>query len=333
MQKSIKWLQEMDDDNDGFPSGYGVIEVTGMDMELIDTAVYYCIALKAYGDICVLLDHHEEVDMVHKLAVKNTKALLETFWQPERGLFADTVTIAETVKERLSSSLYHQWGPEGEPFREYLRSEIASKEQSGKGDVETGWLLNESWIIATPMEMGLAPPEFADIALTNLYTDRFLGPYGGYLSGLSRHSTMTITSNVFAVAQARYGHADRALDILKRMFSTFSVATPGSISEMSPDYGCFAQGWTIYCATTIVKHFFGISPDVPKGKILFSPCMPSAWDNAEIKNVRVGTGSVSVFFQRVDGKDKYKVENKTGLEVLVDVKDDITVEIIELPLE
>jgi hypothetical protein len=167
------------------------------------------------------------------------------------------------------------------------------------------------------MEMGIAPVEYAKIALENLHTDRFLGPYGAYLSGLSRCSTMTISSSVFAAAQARYGYADRALDILSRMFSTFSVATPGCISEMSPDYGCFVQGWTIYCTITIVKHFFGITPDVPNGKITISPCFPSTWESGELRNVRVGDGEISVSFKRVNGSVELKVENTTGLEVVI----------------
>jgi len=314
IQKSIKWLKEMDDDDDGFPSGYGVIEVTGMNMELVDTAVYYCVALNAYGYICSLLGYTELAERAVSMAEKNKEAVLKTFWLPERELFADTVTTVEIVKERLSSTLY-KWGPGSEPYREYLEAEIATKEHNNQSGIETGWLINESWITATPMEMNLATAKQAETALANLHTDRFLGPYGAYLGGLDKR-IMTITSNVYAIAQARYGYSDRALDIIERMFSTFSMATPGSIAEMSPDYGCFVQGWTIYCTPTIVKYFFGIQPDVPAGKIIFSPCMPSAWNKAELKNVQVGNGSISVYFERVNGKDSYRVENKTELEVL-----------------
>jgi len=336
MKKSIKWLEEMDDDDDGLPSGYGVIEVTGLDMELIDTAVYTCIAYEVYGNICSLLNDSDTAGQAFAMSSKTKEAILRKFWLPEKGLFADTVTTAEVIKERLASTLY-KWGPEGEPLIAYLEKEIAARED-GDNDgssftgEESGWLVNESWIIATPMETGLAPAEHARIALANMYTDRFLGQFGGFLSGLIHRSTMTITSNVYAVAQARYGYSDRALDILLRMFSTFSKATPGSISEMSPDYGCFVQGWTVYCATAIVKYFFGITPDVPQGKVFFSPCMPSGWDSAEIRNVRVGTGSLSVFFRRFGGKETYKIENRTGLDIITNDKNNITVEIIDLPI-
>jgi len=326
IQKGIEWLSEMDSDNDGFPSGYGIMEVEGMDMELVDTAVYTAVAYDVFGKINALMKNHEAAKEYRLKAIKVKDAIMQFFWLPEKGLFADTVTTSEAVKKRILSM--YNWGPEGEPYRAYLKSEINEKESNGQCKVESGWLLNASWVIATPMEMGIAPKEYAQIALENLHSERFLGPYGAYLSGLDkRPRAMTISSNVFAAAQARYGYADRALDILTRMFRAFGMATPGSISEMSPDYGCFAQGWTIYCATTIVKYFFGISPDVPNGKIYFSPCMPTAWDTAEIKNVAVGVGSLSVFFKRGSGVDTFKVENKTGLEIIIEDKGPIRVHV------
>jgi len=322
--KSIEWLEEMDGDNDGFPSGYGIMEVDGMDMELIDTAVYTAVAYNVFGKMQALMNNHEAAKQYHMKSEKTKDAIVQMFWLQEKGLFADTVTTTEAVKERLSSTMYNH-GPDSDPYRAYLEAEIQAKSNTTD---ESGWLLNESWVIATPMEVGIAPKEHAQIALANLHSERYLGPYGAYLSGLeTRTRTMTISSNVYAAAQARYGYADRALDILTRMFSTFGMATPGSISEMSPDYGCFAQGWTVYCATTIVKYFFGISPDVPNGVINFSPCLPSAWDVAEIKDVQVGDGSMSVLFKRVDGIDTYKVENKTGMKINIEEKDNSRIKI------
>lgn len=49
MGKSIEWLKAQDDDHDLFPTGYGIIEIAGLNMELIDTAVYTCEAYECYG--------------------------------------------------------------------------------------------------------------------------------------------------------------------------------------------------------------------------------------------------------------------------------------------
>jgi hypothetical protein len=49
--------------------------------------------------------------------------------------------------------------------------------------------------------------------------------------------------------------------------------------------------------------------------------MPKAWSEASIVNVRVGNGSLSVTFSRADGKDVFRVENNTGLDIVVQNRD------------
>ncbi len=110
---------------------------------------------------------------------------------------------------------------------------------------------------------------------------------------------MTISTGALAVSQARYGHPDRALDLLRRMFSTFGMAGPASLSEMSPDYGCFVQAWTVYAAfVPIVRYFFGVQPDANEGRLVIAPCPPAGWENAALENVPVLGGSVSVRFEK-----------------------------------
>jgi hypothetical protein len=116
-----------------------------------------------------------------------------------------------------------------------------------------------------------------------------------YLSGLFQDAAMTISTGVMAVAQARYGYADRALELLKKMFSAFGAASPGSISEMLPDYGCFAQAWTIYAVMVpITAYFFGIQPRAAQRQLRIAPAMPRAWPRAALENLRVLDGELSI---------------------------------------
>ena len=83
------------------------------------------------------------------------------------------------------------------------------------------------------------------------------------------------------------------------MFSTFGMAGPASLSEMSPDYGCFVQAWTVYAAfVPIVRYFFGVQPDANEGRLVIAPCPPAGWENAALENVPVPGGSVSVRFEK-----------------------------------
>ncbi len=122
-------------------------------------------------------------------------------------------------------------------------------------------------------------------------------------------AVMTLPTGVAAVAENNYGNPDWALDYLTRMGRSFSFALAGSIYEVSPDYGMFAQAWNIYSyAVPVVRQFFGISPEAAEQSVLIKPLMPSTWDFAELENVRVGSNEISLFYK--------KNTNSYSLEVL-----------------
>ena len=113
---------------------------------------------------------------------------------------------------------------------------------------------------------------------------------------------MTLPTGVLAVAENNYGRPDQALDYLKRMSRSFSYALPGSMYEVSPDYGMMAQAWNIYAfAVPVVRQFFGISPMASKKEIWIQPQMPSSWDDASLEQVLIGDNQVSVYYRKDAG--------------------------------
>ena len=76
---------------------------------------------------------------------------------------------------------------------------------------------------------------------------------------------------------------------------SFSYALPGSMYEVSPDYGMIAQAWNIYAvAVPVVEHFFGISPMAYDKVINIEPNMPSGWNDVSLSNVKIGDNQLSV---------------------------------------
>ena len=105
---------------------------------------------------------------------------------------------------------------------------------------------------------------------------------------------MTISTGVQAVAEARYGRTAEAMWYVDRIVQTFNRVTPGSISEMMPDYGCFTIAWTSYgIVLPLIEHVFGIHPDAPNKTIRFEPHLPAGWENISIEDLPVGTNLVS----------------------------------------
>jgi hypothetical protein len=228
-------------------------------------------------------------------------------WDDEEGLYCDARTSAQDVRSRRDAILGRLYGPVAETGRRVLDGALKKKSVLGE-DEKSGWLLNYAWIINTPMEMGIAPWERACRALERLHGPEFIGPYGMYLSGLFRDEAMTISTGVMAVAQAKYGYADRALELLGRMFRAFNLASPGCISEMLPDHGCFVQAWTVYAVMVpIVQYFFGVQPSASENLIRVCPCMPRVWPRASLEKTPVLDGELDVHYRRENGRASYRI--------------------------
>jgi hypothetical protein len=303
LEKSVAWLRAQDEEGDLFPSGYGIIEIPGLNSKMLDTAVYAAAAYGFFAQACDFLG--KAGGEYGELSQKLTDKINQTMWDDEEGLYCDARTSAHDVLSRRDAILGREQG--AETGRRMLEGAL-KKKSALMDDEKSGWLLNYAWIINTPMETGIAPQDKARRALERLHGPEFTGPYGMYLSGLFRDQSMTISTGVMAVAQAKYGYADRALELLERMFRAFNLASPGCISEMLPDSGCFVQAWTIYAVMVpIVQYFFGIQPSASENLIRVCPCMPAAWPRASLEKTPVLDGELSVRYRRETGGAQYRI--------------------------
>lgn len=317
-KQGMDWLLiEMDPDGDLFPSGYGIIEIAGLNMELIDTAVYTAKALQSLAKICKHMNDSELVTHYDELAAKAVDAINNVYWDAEQQLYADAVAPKKDVSKKVEflSTMAEQNGIQG--YRDYLERQLARIDDDS---VDQGWIINKNWVIATPMETGIADRAKGKLAIQNMRNEDFIGPYGTYLSGTFKQATMTISTGVHAVAEAMYGEPDAALNLLERMNSTFSKELPGSMNEMSPDFGCAVQAWTIYAlAVPTIIHFVGVQPYAYRRSITIAPKLPTAWHDktVELNRVRVGDAWFDIALVATDSKLNVRVKNEAGYEVVV----------------
>jgi hypothetical protein len=111
------------------------------------------------------------------------------------------------------------------------------------------------------------------------------------------------------VSEANYGRTDEALWYMDRIVQTFNRVTPGSITEMMPDDGCFVIAWTSYgIVLPLIQHVFGIHPDAMNKTVVFDPHLPSGWEDMSIEDLPVGTNSVSFSRAKTDRGIEYGVE-------------------------
>lgn len=244
MQKGIHYLfDEMDTNGNGFPEGYGIMEVRGLNAELIDVAVYSQQALDAMSQIASLMGDHT---LASQYAEKS-KALLDKinhdFWDEQEELYTDFYGTREQALQTTKGAIEQVLIQADAAVRQ---SQVAKYEamykqfESYPKDTQKGWLTNRNWVISTPIETHIAPRERA-IAQLKKIRNEHCGPYGPYLSAVEGDRMMTIATGVQAMSEAAYGRIDESMAYVKDIVKTFGRTLPGSINEMMPDYGCPAQ--------------------------------------------------------------------------------------------
>jgi glycogen debranching enzyme len=296
-----------------FPGGYGIMEVYGLNAELVDVAVYTQQALEAAARIANSLNDADAKDRYRKLAADLKERINRHFWIEQDGTYADfygsksqAISAAEGAIKQIGLQGADKLTPRDKDLIEnYKRLKV---EFAAQPEGDRGWITNKNWVIATPLETGIAPRARA-IRLLDKIRRENSGEYGPYLSAVERQAMMTISTGVQAVAEGKYGRTDEAMWYVDRIVDTFSRVSPGSISEMMPDYGCFTIAWTSYgIVLPLIEHVFGVQPDAANKTIVFEPHLPAGWEEISIEDLPIGSNLISFSRVRTGEGVVYEIE-------------------------
>jgi glycogen debranching enzyme len=316
--RGLDWLwAENDADGNGLPDGFGMMEIHGLNSEMIDVAAYSQRALVDAAAMARVMGDSARADTYQQQAEQLKRTINNQFWVPEHGSYADFIGTPAQAQHLLADALVRADSLDKPWAVEELRAtqqQLRANPPSGK----QGFVLHHNWVVNTPLEMGLADSSQAQVALET--ARRFTNPFGMFVTGIDRGASagedagsfarvkktfsytgavMTLPTGVQAIAENNYGHPDRALDYLQRMTRSFGYALPGSIYEVSPDYGMMTQAWNVYSyAIPIVQQFLGVRPEASERKVRVAPQLPTAWDSARVENVRVGDNHLDVAVER-----------------------------------
>jgi glycogen debranching enzyme len=316
MKAGLRWLlSDMDENNNLFPGGYGIMEVYGLNAELIDVAVYTQQALVATARLAGVLGEPEAAERYRQLASQLATRINERFWVEEEGSYGDFYGTRPQAVSAVEGAI-KQIGLKGvnkltlsdkEAIRYYER---LKDRFSAMSDTTRAWITNKNWVITTPVEMGIAPRARA-IRLLDRIRKENVGEYGPFLSATEKQAMMTISTGVQAVSEGNYGRTDEALWYVDKIVRTFNRKLPGSISEMMPDYGCFTIAWTSYgIVLPLIGHIFGIQPDAVNKTVVFDPHLPAGWEDMSIEDLPVGTNLISFSRAKTDKGIEYGLEAK-----------------------
>ncbi len=316
MKLGIHWLTtDMDQNHDLFPEGYGIMEVYGLNAELIDVAVYTQEALKATARVARMMGEPDSAARYERSASQLAARINERFWVEAESSYADFYGTREQAMKAAEGAI-KQIGLKGssqltardqELIGNYQRLE---KRFAGMPEGNRGWITNRNWVITTPMEAGIAPRGRAIRALDQIRHQN-VGDYGPFLSATERQAMMTIATGVQAVSESNYGRTNEALWYMGKIVETFNRVSPGSISEMMPDYGCFTIAWTSYgIVLPLIQHIFGIQPDAIDHTVLFEPHVPTGWEEMSLQDLPVGSNVISFSRVKAERGVEYRFESR-----------------------
>ncbi|MGN6196308.1 MAG: amylo-alpha-1,6-glucosidase [Ginsengibacter sp.] len=333
IKKGLHWLlTDQDTNRNLFPEGYGIIEISGLNAELIDVAVYTQQALVAGSKIAGILNDKSASQKYKKLANELKDKINKDFWDDKASSYCDFYGTKDQAISAIRGNI-RQLTQDGEAAdKDKIKYfEDLGKRLSKTPDTTRGWIINKNWVINTPLETGIAPYDRAIRALDNIH-DNNLGEYGPYLSAVYGKYMMTIATGVQAVSEYKYGRTDKCLFYVNDIVKTFSRVLPGSISEMMPDYGCFTQSWSNYgIVLPLISHIFGINPDASQKEIEITPHIPDSWskDSLSLTALPVADNQISMSYQPVKNGEKYVIISKdTGWKIRFRLRPDNNVQYI-----
>jgi hypothetical protein len=337
IEKGLKWLlEEQDKDGNLLPDGFGMMEIHGLNSEMIDVAVYSQRAFQDASNIAKVLGKNKQSEN-YKLLSEKIKAKINTeFWVDEFKSYADFIGTKEQALQLIkdakirADTLNKPWA-----IAELKRTEEKIKKL--KSGEKRGFVLHHNWVVNTPMEMKIAPSDKGLAALNTAQSYR--NSFGMFVTGIDRDETagnedgsfaaekkifnytgavMTLPTGVQAIAENNYNRPDQALDLLKRMQKSFSYALPGSIYEVSPDFGMMTQAWNLYAmGYPIIQQFFGISPNAYEKAIEISPLLPTDWKNGKLENVFIGNNILNIEFRKIGGKLELKINQTEKYQITI----------------
>ncbi len=326
VKKGLEWLmREKDGNANGFPDGFGMMEIHGLDSEMIDVAVY---TQRAFADAALMASElgDEALATSYKETADTLKIRINSeFWSEEFDSYADFIGTDQQALHLIEDAIIRA-DTLNKPWAVNELKNTRKAILTNPSESPRPFVLHHNWVVNTPMEMKMADNDKALRALKTAET--FVNPFGVFVTGIDRDASagldegsfkgskvfsytgavMTLPTGVQAIAENNYGRPNQALNYLQRMARTFSFALPGSMYEVSPDYGMMTQAWNIYSfAIPIVQQFFGIQPNAARKKVVITPQIPDAWPTASLENVQMADNAVSVYYETKDEVIRIKV--------------------------
>ena len=286
-----------DNDEDGWPEGYGMVERTGMGEEKLDNTAYTWRALRA----------------------------LEAMAR-SKGDFA-TMTWAAGKADRMEANFDAAWWMQSENlYADSLENPDNEQKQ------QKHWInATPMEVLLAPQNRAAAALNTLESSTFTGSCGLFHTGVGGGPTGAGELKCWTLPTSVMAVAEANYGRLGdkQAPFYMKSIANQLDLEMPGALPEISPspeydpfvdfrERAMFMQAWSSYgIQWPVIHHFLGIRPNVPAGSLSVVPDVPDDWPGLSVKNLQVGGGTVAASASHEGNSYTTKVETSVAGELTI----------------
>ena len=260
------------------------------------------------------------------------------WWVEEAGSYADFISTNKLALPLIANAIVRADTLQKPWVVDELKA-IQKKLKQLSSDKKSGHVVFHNWVVNTPLEMGIADVDKASKSLST--ARKFTNNFGVYVTGIDRMegidsivtsnrkknfsytgAVMTLPTGMQAICEARYGNPDSALRYLKLLSNSFSYALPGSLYEISPDFGMAVQAWTIYSvAVPIVNYLFGVQPAAYNKTVALQPRLPQSWKTASLDNINVGDNVISIAIESSGLTNTYTLsQSREDWKLVLDVQ-------------
>jgi glycogen debranching enzyme len=267
-----------DDDGDGWPEGYGMVERTGMGEEKLDNTAYTWQALRALQRMAESKGDTATATWADAKADAMEARFDAAWWMTSQNLYADSLDDPGDVQ-------------------------LQQKHWINATPMET---------LLAPQNRATAALDTLESSTFTGSCGLFHTGAGGGPTGAGELKCWTLPTSVMAVAEANYGRLanDQAPFYMDSIAKQLDLEMPGALPEISPspeydpfvdfrERAMFMQAWSSYGVQwPVIHNFLGISPDIPAKSLSVVPDIPDSWPGLSVQNLKVGGGTMTASASR-----------------------------------
>lgn len=140
-------------------------------------------------------------------------------------------------------------------------------------------------------------------------------------------------NSLIVAGMKRYGYHWEAEQIISQLFQASSFFKYSRFPELFCGFAqdieahtipaeypvsCSPQAWAAGSAILLFQSLLGLQVDASQRRLYLTPMLPNWLQNATVKNLRIGQGTVNLYFERRGEATRFEItENKAWVEVVI----------------